>query len=100
MKDKLIVFLFFIVLAACNHSPLDEIREHDIKNGGLYYEQEKLDSLDIKGITKDKDGNIHFYVEEINPDTNKKIEQKLFEIFGQKIDFILHDTDVITDSAR
>jgi hypothetical protein len=95
MRDKLIVFLFFIVLVACNHSPLDQIREHDIKNGGLYYEQEKLDRLGIRGIIKDKDGNIHFYVEEIKPDTRKKIEQKLLEIFGQKIDFILHDTDEI-----
>lgn len=74
-KVKLIVFLFFIVIVACNHSPLDKIREHNIKNGGLYYEQEKLDRLGIRGITKDKDSNIHFYVEKIKPDTRKKLNR-------------------------
>jgi hypothetical protein len=84
MRDKLIVFLFFIVLVACNRSPLDKIREYDIKNGGLYYEQEKLDSLGIRVITKDKGGNIHFYVEEIKPDTRKKLNRNYLRFLAKK----------------
>ncbi|WP_028401186.1 hypothetical protein [Ectobacillus panaciterrae] len=100
MKKILILLLTSIIFTSCEQISMKKIKELDIKNYGIPDEADKfMFECGIDAITYDKKGNIHFYVREIKPDTRKKIEQKLIEIFGQKVDFTLHNDFGAIDSA-
>jgi len=92
MKKLLILFtLTQILLVGCQETLIKKIKEDDIKKYGISYEAERIArECKLTGISY-KDGKFYFYVDEIKPGTRKKIEQKLIEIFGQKIDFILRE---------
>ncbi|MFB9760346.1 hypothetical protein [Ectobacillus funiculus] len=86
MRKTLILLSILLILVSCQ-----KIRGNDIKNYGIPDKQEELIKLGITAVSYDKKGNLHFHVDKINPDTRRKIEQRLSEIFGQKVDFTLHD---------
>ncbi|WP_226578239.1 hypothetical protein [Halobacillus litoralis] len=91
MKMALKLLLICCLLSACSNDFLKELREEDIKKYGISIEIEKLLKVGITGVSVDKEGNIHFYVSEIKPDTKKIIDDELINIFGQKFDYILHE---------
>ncbi|MCZ8520982.1 MULTISPECIES: hypothetical protein [Paenibacillus] len=84
---KLKLFLLLLFLAGC--SQLEKIQIEDIKHGGIYYERDKLIKYGITDIRIDD--KVHLYVPKIKPDTRKRIEIGLIEIFGKKFDFELHE---------
>lgn len=93
---RMIISLFLLVfLNACSQvpNPLTELKKEDIKKYGISYEAERLLQLGIEGISIDKDGTIHFYVQKITPKTKNEIEKGLNKIFGQKFEFVLHESN-------
>ncbi|MET3196058.1 hypothetical protein [Bacillus sp. OAE603] len=61
---------------------------------GIHYEHDKLHQIGINAITYDEDGTIHFYVDEITPQTKDKIDKELIIFLGAKI--ILFDKQFLT----
>ncbi|MCT8136671.1 hypothetical protein H1D32_02250 [Anaerobacillus sp. CMMVII] len=94
MMRTLIIFLLpILLLCGCEHSFYEKEKEEDIKKNRLFFEYEQLIMYGIEGIGRDKNNTIIFYVADPNEQTRKQIEKGLIKIFGQKIDFILEDSD-------
>ncbi|MEM5018420.1 hypothetical protein WKH31_19150 [Metabacillus indicus] len=94
MKKIIISMFIVIILNGCSQfpNPIKELRKDDILKYGISYETEKLLQLGVEGILIDKEGTIHIYVLKITPNTKSEIENGLIEIFGQKFDFMLHES--------
>lgn len=82
MKKVIISLFIFILLSACSSipNPIKELRKDDILKYGISYETERLLELGIEAIIIDKEGIIHFYVQNITPHTKLEIEKGLIDI--------------------
>lgn len=98
LKINLALILLLMFLTGC--SQLEKIQIDDIKHGGLYFERDKLMNYGITGFSIDEKDKIHFYVQEIKPDTRQNIENALIEIFGKKFDFEIHEGGSIAERVQ